>query len=66
LSQQSAVPQDRVSLDALLGSHAIKLFCYVETQQERPWVKDHSMSDGERAARSIDLDGFCAAPAPSG
>jgi hypothetical protein len=50
---------------------ALAIFHYVdaevdviETQQERSWVKDHSLSYGEGAARSIDFDGRCAAAGP--
>jgi len=51
---------------ALFGSHTIKFFGQIETQQQRTWVEDHALSDGEWAARSLDFDGLCATPSAIG
>jgi hypothetical protein len=62
----SALLEYRILPNALLGSHAVKLFGYVETQQKGSWIKDHSLSDREGAARSIDFDWLCATPGTIG
>jgi hypothetical protein len=62
----SALSEYRILPNALLGSHAVKLFGYVETQQKGSWIKDHSLSDREGAARSIDFDWLCATPGTIG
>src|SRR5262249_49924434 len=63
---RSVLSERRILPNALLGSHAVKLFGYVETQQKGSWIKDHSLSDREGAARSIDFDWLCATPGTIG